>query len=142
MSLSAVNFWAVLAAAVAAWLAGTGYYTVLAEPWARALGTNTDHLRRERAARAGTLAAWFPFLLVFVAELVMAFVLAVLMREMDITGPRGGALTGALAWLGLVATTNAVANMFADRKIMLTIIDTGHWLLALLVMGGVLGWFG
>ena len=142
MSLSAIDFWAVLAAAAAAWLAGTGYYTAVAEPWAKALGTNTDHLRRERAAKAGTPAAWFPFLLVFVAELVMAFVLAVLMSEMDITGPRGGVLTGALAWLGLVATTTAIDNMFADRKLMVTVIDTGHWLLALVVMGAVLGWFG
>jgi hypothetical protein len=142
MSLSAIDFWAVFAAAVAAWLAGTGYYTVMAEPWAKALGTNTDHLRRERAAKAGTPAAWLPFLLAFVAELVMAFVLAVLMREMDVIGPRGGVLTGALAWLGLVATTTAVTNMFGDRRIMLTVIDTGHWLLALVVMGAVLGWFG
>jgi hypothetical protein len=142
MSLSAVSFWAVLAAAIAAWLAGTGYYTLLAEPWAAAQGTNTDHLRRERIAKAGTPAAWLPFLVVFIAELVMAFVLAVLMGEMDFTGPHGGAAVGALAWLGLVATTTAITNMFADRKVMLTVIDGGHWLLVLALMGTVLGWMG
>lgn len=140
MSLSSVSFWAVLAAAIASWLAGAGYYTLLAEPWAAAQGTNTDHLRRERAAKAGTPAAWAPFVLVFVAELMMAWVLAVLMFHMDITGPRGGIVTGALTWLGLVATTVAVNNMFADRKLMLTVIDGGHWLLVLVLTGAIIGW--
>ena len=142
MSLSALSFWSVLAAAVAAWLAGAGYYTILAEPWAAALGTNTDHLRRERAAKAGTPAAWAPFLLAFVADLVAAWAVALLMVHMDMTGPRGGAVTGGLAWLGFVATTIAVNNTFAGRKVMLGVIDAGHWLIALVLMGAVIGWVG
>jgi hypothetical protein len=139
MSLSTVSLGAVLLAAAVSWIAGTGYYTLLATPWATALGTNTDHLRRERAAKAGTAAAWAPFALVFVAEVVMAFVMAVLMSQTDLTGPHGGLVVGTLAWLGFVATTMAVTNMLGDRKIMLTVIDAGHWLLVLLVMGVVLG---
>ena len=41
-----------------------------------------------------------------------------------------------------VATTISVNNAFARRTMALTIIDAGHWLLAMLVAGLVLGLFG
>jgi hypothetical protein len=142
MSLSAVfavDLWPVLIAAAAGWLLGLGYYTLLAEPWAAALGTSVEHLHRERAANAGKLAGWGPFAVAFVADLVMAWVLAGIVFHMQVTTLRGGLITAALAWLGLVATTTAVNNMLGGRRIMLTIIDGGHWLLVLLLMGAVLG---
>lgn len=139
MPLSAFNLWAIFGAAMAAWLVGTAYYTLLAEAWAKALGTSVEHLRRERAAKAGTSEAWLPFVLAFVADLVMAWVLAGLLFHMDMQGPFAGVVIGAFVWLGLVVTTLAVNNMFAGRKPMLTLIDGGHWLLALATMGAILG---
>lgn len=140
--LSAVSLWAVIFAAAGGWLAGFGYYTVLAETWAAALGTSTDHLQRERVANSGTLLGWAPFVIIFLAELIMAGVLASLLVHMQVTTLRGGAITGAMTWLGLVATTMAVTNMLGDRRIMLTVIDGGHWLLVLVLMGAVLGALG
>jgi len=55
---------------------------------------------------------------------------------------RSGIISGALIWLGFVITTIAVNNAFQRRKPMLTVIDGGHWLLALVVQGAVLGWLG
>lgn len=141
MSLS-VNPWAVLAAAAAAWLVGLAYYTLLAQAWVTALGTSMEHLQREQAAKAGTPAAWLPFVLAFVAELVMAWVLAGILYRSDALDLSGGLITAAFAWLGLVAATIAVNNMFAGRKPLLTLVDGGHWLLALLVMGAILGMLG
>ncbi len=140
--LLSVNPWAVLAAASAAWLVGFAYYTLLAQAWVTALGTSMEHLHREQASKAGTPAAWMPFVLAFMAELVMAWVLACIIYQDDAVDLAGGVLTGSLAWLGLVATTTAVNNMFAGRKPLLTLVDGGHWLLALLVMGAILGALG
>ncbi len=137
--LSSVNPWAVVLAASAGWLVGVGYYTLLAEPWVTALGTSMEHLQREQAAKMGTPAAWLPFVFAFVAELVMALVLAIILDQADALDLVDGLLTGALAWLGLVATTMTVNNTFAGRKVMLSVVDGGHWLLVLLVMGAVLG---
>ncbi len=141
MSLS-VNPWAVLAAASAAWLVGFGYYTLLAQAWVTALGTSMEHLHRDLAAKVRTPAAWLPFVVAFVAELVMAWVLACIVVQGDVLDLSHGLLTGGLAWLGLVATTVGVNNMLAGRKPLLTVIDGGHWLLALLVMGAILGLLG
>jgi len=55
---------------------------------------------------------------------------------------RSGIISGALVWLGFVITTIAVNNAFQRRKAMLTVIDGGHWLLALIVQGAVLGLLG
>ena len=37
---------------------------------------------------------------------------------------------------------NGVNNAFAGRKYKLTLIDAGHWLLVLLIMGAIVGWKG
>ena len=137
-----VNPWAVLLAATAAWMVGAGYYTLLAQTWVAALGTTMEHLQREQAQKAGTPAAWMPFVLAFLAELVMAWVLAGIMVQTGALNLVDGLLTGALAWLGLVITTVAVNNTFAGRKPLLTVVDGGHWLLVLLVMSAILGVFG
>ena len=138
----AVNPWAVLLAASVAWLAGVGYYTLMAGPWVKALGSNLDNLQRELDAKAGTPAAWTPFLLAYVAELVMASVLAAVLYRADALDLAGGVVTGAALWLGLVATTLTVNNTLAGRKPMLSAVDGGHWLLVLLVMGAILGVLG
>jgi hypothetical protein len=79
-----------------------------------------------------------------VAQLVMAWVLAGLLAHL---GPgqvtvRNGVISGAFVWLGFVATTVAVNNMFAMRRFTLTIIDAGHWLVVLVLIGAVIGAFG
>jgi len=137
-----VNPWAVLLAATAAWMVGAGYYTLLAQAWVAALGSSMEHLAREQAQKAGTPAAWMPFVFAFLAELVMAWVLSGIMVQTGALTLVDGLLTGVLAWLGLVVTTLAVNNTFAGRKPMLTVVDGAHWLLVLLVMGAILGVFG
>jgi hypothetical protein len=138
-AVSSLSLWSVLIAATAGWFAGLGYYTVLAEPWAAASGTSIEHLHRERAANAGTPAGWMPFIAAFAADLVMATVMAGLLFHMQVTTLRGGVVAAGFAWLGLVATTTTVSNMFGGRKVMLSVIDGGHWLVVLLLMGAVLG---
>jgi hypothetical protein len=45
-------------------------------------------------------------------------------------------------WLGFVVTTIAVNYAFGGRKPMLIVIDSGHWLLVLLLMGAIIGAMG
>ncbi len=41
-----------------------------------------------------------------------------------------------------VVTTNGVNNAFLMKPLALTIIDAGHWLFVLLLMGVIIGAFG
>jgi hypothetical protein len=142
MPFVAVNWLAILIAAVAAWLFGAAYYGALARPWVAALGRTMDEFKREQAAKAGRFGAIAPFILSFVAEVIMAWTLYGILAHMNLFTVRAGIISGALCWFGFVLTTIAVNNAFTGRRAMLTVIDAGHWLGVLAIIGGVLGWFG
>jgi hypothetical protein len=55
---------------------------------------------------------------------------------------RGGVISGAFCWLGFVLTTMLVNNSFGRRDWRLLLIDGGHWLLVLLLIGGIVGAMG
>ena len=138
MTFVGVNYWAVLIAAVAAWLAGAAWYMGLGRVWTAALGLTVEQMH-ERRNRPG---AYLPFLYTFVAELVMAWVLAGLLGHIGALTLRGGLISGAFCWLGFVITTLVVNYTFAMRGWRLLLIDGGHWLVVLLLMGAIIGAMG
>jgi hypothetical protein len=83
-----------------------------------------------------------PFVISFVAELVMAWTLAGVVGHMGQVSVRSALITAFLAWLGFVITTMVVNNAYTRRKAMLTAIDGGHWLGVLLIQGLVIGLMG
>jgi hypothetical protein len=135
-----VNYLAVFVAAAVGWLAGAVWYTVLAKPWVAAHGKTMEEFKAEQAAHKGTLHAWLPFVLAFVAELVMALVLYGIATHIKPMSMRSTLMTAVLLWAGMMVTTMLVNNAFSGRRYMLTLIDSGHWLLVILLMGVVIGW--
>ena len=136
------NFLVMLAAAVAAWLFGAMWYGSLGKLWIRAQGYTLDEFKAKQAEKIGKLSAQFPFILAFVAELIMAYVLYGLMKHVAHTNPlsvRTGLISAAFVWLGFVITILAVNNAFTGRSATLTVIDAGHWLGVMLILGAVLG---
>jgi hypothetical protein len=142
MIFTSVNYLSVLVAAVAAWLFGAVYYGALGKPWVAAQGKTMEQFKGEQAHKSGTVAGMAPFILAFVAALVMAFVLYGILTHMGRFTVRAGLISAAFCWFGFVLTTIAVNNAFSGRNAMLTVIDSGHWLGALLVIGAVIGWWG
>lgn len=140
-AMANINHLAIVAAAVAAWMFGAIYYGILGKVWLAAQGKTMESCKVENAGRS-TLAKAFPFVLSFVAELVMAWALYGILLHMGLLTVRGGIIAAALCWLGFVLTTIAVNNAYSMRKPMLTLIDAGHWLGALLVIGAIVGWLG
>jgi len=134
-----INYVAILGAAVASWLAGAVWYGILGKQWIAALGWSEADMTGPDGKRRMPVG---PMILSFVAALVMAVMLSGLMGHLGPVTVRSGIISGALIWLGFVITTIAVNNAFQRRKPMLTVIDGGHWLLALVVQGAVLGWLG
>jgi hypothetical protein len=142
MTFAGINYLAVIIAAVAAWLTGAVYYGLLAKPWVAAHGKTMDAFKAEQAAHKGTVHAWLPFALAFLAELVMAYVLAGMIGHLGPVTIRGAVISGLFVWAGFMVTTMLVNNAFAGRRTMLTLIDSGHWLAVVVVMGVVIGWIG
>ncbi|MER2536590.1 MAG: DUF1761 domain-containing protein [Rhizobiaceae bacterium] len=134
MQFAGTNYAAVLLAAIAAWLFGALWYMALSNPWLKAARIDPASMKRSVA----------PFLVSFVAELVMATVLAGAVAHL---GPgqvtiRNGIVSGLILWAGFVATTLAVNHRYQGFGWTLTLIDAGHWLGVALIMGAVIGWMG
>jgi hypothetical protein len=140
MTFAGLNYLAVLIAAVVAWIAGAAWYMSLAKPWRAAIGISAEKME-ELKTRPG---AHLPLIYVFVAELIMAWVLAGLMGHLG-NGQvtlLNGVISGAFCWLGFVLTTIVVNHSFAMRGWRLIWIDGGYWLVALVLMGGIIGAMG
>jgi CBS domain containing-hemolysin-like protein len=123
MAFAGLNYVAIVVAAVAGWLIGTALH------WP---------FTRERPKKVQ------PLVLAFTACLIMAWVLAGVLGHL---GPgqvtlRNGVISAAFLWFGFVLTTTVVNNTVANRSLVLTGIDVGHWLIVLLAMGAIIGAIG
>lgn len=138
MAFVGINYLAVLVAAVAAWVFGAVWYMSLSQPWLAAQGKTKADMKPP----ASKAAAVGPFVLVFVAQLIMAWMLAGILGHLGGITVKNGVISGAACWFGFVLTTIAPNYAFHGRKLMLTVIDAGHWLGVLVVMGAIIGAFG
>jgi hypothetical protein len=138
MSFAGMSYLAVLAAALAAWIFGAAWYMALAKPWMRASGWASQAEMLGPGGKASPL----PFVISFVAELVMAYFLAGLIAHLGEVNVWRSLVTASFVWLGFVATTLTVNHRFGQNSWVLTLIDGGHWLGVLLVMGIVIGLIG
>lgn len=141
MALLEVNFLGILIAAIAAWMFGAVYYGVLGKTWIAAQGKTMETLKAENAGKSAAAKA-SPFVLSFAGELIMGVVMYGILTHMGLFTLRAGMISGAFCWFGFVLTTAAINNAYAGRKPMLTVIDSAHWLGALIIIGGIVGWIG
>ncbi|WP_095084059.1 DUF1761 domain-containing protein [Mesorhizobium sophorae] len=134
MDFEAVNWLAVIAAAVVAWLFGAAWYMGLSKPWLKAARLDPATMKKSP----------LPFVISFIAELIMAYIMALVVGAMTGGEPTllAGLVFGFVLWLGFVATTLSANHRYQDFGWDLTLIDGGHWLGVLLIIGVVIGWFG
>jgi hypothetical protein len=139
MSLGGLNYMAVVVAAIASFVFGGVWYNAFSRQWMEALGRTPDTMPRDRGA-VGL------YVLAFVAQLIMAWMLAGILLHLASGGLattlRTGLISAAFLWFGFVMTTMVVNYAFHGARHSLTVIDGGHWLGVLLIQGGILGWWG
>jgi hypothetical protein len=138
MAFAGINHLAVVIAAVVAWLAGAAWYITLSKSWMAAQGFTPEHMA-EAKQRPG---AYLPFLYTLVAQLIMAWMLAGIIGHLGALTLRGGVITAFFCWFGFVITTLVANYTFGMRRWLLIVIDGGHWLLVLLLMGAIIGAMG
>lgn len=138
MSFAGINYWAVLVAGAAGFLFGGVWYRLLAEPWKTAHGFTTEQIR----AHHGKEAAPWPLLIALAADLILAWMLAGVMGHLGDVDVKNGVVTALFLWFGFVITTLIVNNTFGVRSAKLILIDGGHWLVAMLLMGAIIGAWG
>ena len=140
MQFAGINYIAVLASAVASFMFGGVWYKFLAKPWMAAAGLTEDVINASQKRGAAT----YLMALAFVAQLIMAIVLAGLIGHLgnDQVTLRNGIISALFVWAGFVITAIAVNHSFQMRLGTLTLIDGGHWLGVLLIQGALIGFVG
>jgi hypothetical protein len=124
-----LNYWAVLAAAVSAFVVGGVWYKVFSAPWMRANGF-------EGEPPAGNPAKIFG--LSFVFSLVMAFNLAKFL-DSPATTAAWGATAGFLAGFGWCFMGIAIVSLFERKPWSYVAVNGGYLTVALTIMGLILG---
>jgi len=126
----AVNWLAVIVAAVVRFAIGAGWYTALfGARWRQLMGVpaNAQPSGMGQAMLAG-----------FIGDLVMAYILARFIGHYGATGLFDGVIVGFLAWLGFVATI-MLGSMFYEKKPgELVAINGGYQLITIVIMGAIL----
>jgi hypothetical protein len=126
MMLAHVNYWAVLAAAVANQVIGGLWYGPLfGRQWMAGVGLTMDSMDKSRAGRG--------YLIAFLCSLIRAYVLAVLAYGLGIWLLLPALRLGLGVSLGIVFASMIPGYYFPNRPRQLLLIDGGHAILAVVV---------
>ncbi len=125
----------VLVAAVAAFVLGALWYSPLlfANAWVKAHGHTPEKLAQLQAGAPKAYAVSF------VAFIVMAAVLSMLLDHLGVVTAHQGALWAAHIWLGFAATIGLMATLYSGARFSVWAIDAGYQLVYLVLMGAIIG---
>ena len=139
MTFAGINYWAVILATVAAFLFGGLWYGMLGRQWMAAANLERADMNESRNGPSAV-----PFVVAFIAQLVMAAMLAGVIGHLgrEHVTLRSGVVSGFFIWAGFILTAIVVNHAFQGAKRMLTVIDAGHWLGVMLIQGAIIGWMG
>jgi hypothetical protein len=126
------NYPAVFVSALAYWILGAVWYGALfSKPWMA-----LEHMTEEQARSLNPV---LPYIVTFVLNLLIAFVLAqiCIWRKADSAGR--GAAVGVLVWIGFLGPVTYTTYMYELRPKELFAINEFYPLAGLCLMGAILG---
>jgi hypothetical protein len=126
------NYLAVIVSAIAYWLLGAIWYAVLFRvPW-----MTLEHVTDEQARAANPI---LPYIISFLLNVLIAFVLAQLCIWRGVTTAARGAALGIFLWIGFVGPITYTTYMYELRPWQLFAINNFYPLVGLCLMGAILG---
>ena len=126
------NYPAVFVSALAYWLLGALWFAVLfGKPWMA-----LEHITEQQAS---SMNPTVPYIVTFVLNLLIAFVLAQLCSWRNANTAGRGAALGILVWIGFVGPITYSTYMYEMRPKELFAINEFYPLVGLCLMGTILG---
>ncbi len=132
--ISQINWLAVLLAFISSMAIGFVWYmpAVLGKRWMAAIGKTEADLKNI----GGGAGIWVPMM---VAAALTAVLLAVLISKLGLDSAVAGGWFALVLALVFRAGAHVIHNGFAGRPTSVTLIDSGHDLLAMTVAGAIIG---
>lgn len=130
LSFSDLHWLAVVVAAVIFMVIGSWWYSPMGfgKMWAKALGKKTGDMGDANMGYGVTT----------VGALVQSFVLANLVRDIGLTTASDGLMLGFAVWLGFFLFVMAGDTIFSGRSMAIGKINSGYYLVVLLINGALL----
>jgi Protein of unknown function (DUF1761) len=126
------NYPAIVVCAAVYWLLGALWYVVLfSKPWMA--------LENMTAAQANSANPAIAYIITFVLNLLMAFVLAQVCIWRNANTAARGVAIGLVLWFGIVGPITVTTYLYELRPTMLFAINQFYPLVGLCLMGGILG---
>jgi hypothetical protein len=120
-------------ASIVFFVLGAIWYSVMAAPWVAAIGKTSDQLTREHGSSP------LPYVVGFVAILVMCYTLAWLMHRLQAATLFDGLRLGAIVAIGFIAATLALNYGFEARSVTLWFINSVYLVVGLALSGAIIG---
>lgn len=111
-----VNVWAVLVSGLAYFAIGAGWYGFLAEPWMKGIGKTRDELESDPK----------DYVVSLIAELAIAYFVAVALNAFGVTAVAEGVFVGAVVWFGFSLLPSIIHYAYEDRTFSLLAINKGY----------------
>jgi len=134
-----INYLAILVAGIATMVLGFIWYGPLfGNRWASLMGFDiSDPQKKAQMKKEAT-----PALIVsFIASLIQAAVLAGFLAIMGTTSATLIFGTAFWLWLGFIVTVQVTQTMFSKKPKALLPIDAGYWLIVMLAMAAIIGYW-
>src|SRR5689334_16298422 len=124
------NWLAVLVSVVIMMVLGMSWYSksLFGDKWAKLLGK--ESMKDMQGMGNPTTAIMFSIVFAIIISVVMAVMIGVA----DAFSWKWGLFMGFLAWLGFTLTTVGQGNVYQNKPWMLTVIDTGYYLVGFLLI--------
>lgn len=128
-----VNLTAVAVASVAAMGVGFVWYMprVFGDRWMKLEGLTEGSLDKSGMGKI--------FGIMFLTTLVSAYILSLFIHYAGAYNLVLGAKTGLWAWIGFVMPTSLANHLFTKKPFELYMLQSGHHLVGLMVMGAIIG---
>ena len=131
--MSGARHLAVWIASIVFFVLGAVWYGLVGVAWVAAIGKTMDQIAREQNGSP------LPYIIGFVAILVMCYTLAWLIQRLQAATLAGGLRLGATVAVGFIAATLALNYGFEARSVTLWLINSVYIVVGLAVAGAIIG---
>ena len=140
MALSFVVPWVpVVVSTIAGFLIGWVWHSdaLFGKTWRREMGVSDAEM--QKAKKQGMKMMMGPMIVTLITLFVMAWVISTFIYATGSAGVVGGLCVAFWSWIGYVATIGLGAVSWEKRSMKMFWINSIHWLVAMLVMGAIIG---
>ena len=133
-SLIAVNYLAVIVAAIVSFVIGMAWYSppVFGKVWMKANNFNEKYMKEKhkKGMAKGLVGS-------IIGALIMGFVLSVSIHLTQATTITSALLIGGFLWLGFIVTSSLNKVLWEGKPVKLYLVDVLHHLVVILVMSAI-----